>query len=76
MKDITTSDFLNLFRQELEIAEADITLSTALATIPEWDSLGMVRFLLACDEKFGIELAAGQARQAQTVGELYRYLNT
>lgn len=76
MNEIAANDFLHLFQQELEIAEADITLSTPLAMIPEWDSLGMVRFLLACDEKFGIELPAGQARQAQTIGDLYRYLTT
>ncbi len=67
------NDFIKLFCNELEIESPEqIDLNTELQSLPEWDSLGMVRFLLACNENFDVEFAATAARDAKTVGDLYQ----
>ncbi len=67
---IELQDFVEAFARELEIDPANIQADTKLDDIPEWDSLGMVRFLLACDEKFEVELPAAEASQATTIADL------
>ncbi len=67
---IETQDFIEALSQELGIDGNRVNLQTELTDIPEWDSLGMVRFLLACDEKYGVQLPAVEAGRATTVEDL------
>jgi len=45
-------------------------MTDALSEIPEWDSLGMLRLLLAIEETYGISLRENDFHAAQTVGSL------
>ncbi len=67
---IDTQEFIEALCQELGIENSGVDLQTRLKDIPEWDSLGMVRFLLTCDERYGVQLPAVEAGRAVTVEEL------
>lgn len=67
---IDIQEFIEAFCSELNADKSKINPETPLDKIPEWDSLGMVRFLLTCDEKFGIQLPAAEASEATTVEDL------
>lgn len=45
-------------------------MTDALSEIPEWDSLGMLRLLLAIEETYGISLRENDFHSAQTVASL------
>ncbi len=67
---ISAQDFIEAFCRELGVDPAHVQENSKLQDIPEWDSLGMVRFLLVCDEQFGVQMPATEASQATTIGDL------
>lgn len=67
---IDEKDFIAEFCRELEIDPSSIEMQSKLEGIHQWDSLGMVRFLLLCDEKYGMQLPAVVASRATTIADL------
>ncbi len=73
---IDVSEFIEDFCQELEADPEKVKPNSQLNEIPQWDSLGMVRFLLLCDEKYDVQMPASIASQATTVADLKHKLET
>ncbi|MBQ4403345.1 MAG: hypothetical protein II857_02935 [Selenomonadaceae bacterium] len=67
---MTTEEFIKKLAEIMD-TDADLTLSTRLADVEDWDSLSMVSFFSFCDSKLGRRLAPEQIKSAQTVEDLF-----
>jgi len=54
--------------------EADITITSYLTDIEEWDSLSVISFVAMADINYGKKLHAADIRKAQTVQDLYDFV--
>ncbi len=67
---MTTEEFIKKLAEIMD-TDVDLTLSTRLADVEDWDSLSMVSFFSFCDSKLGRRLAPEQIKSAQTVEDLF-----
>lgn len=67
---MTAEEFIKKLAEIMD-TDADLTLSTRLADVEDWDSLSMVSFFSFCDSKLGRRLAPEQIKSAQTVEDLF-----
>ena len=56
---------------ELMDTDAQLTLSTKLADVEDWDSLSMVSFFSFCNTQ-GRRVTADEIKSAQTVEDLFK----
>ena len=67
---MTREDFITKLA-ELMDTDAQLTLSTKLADVEDWDSLSMVSFFSFCNTQ-GRRVTADEIKSAQTVEDLFK----
>jgi len=67
---MTRDEFLRALEEALTVDEGTFGMGVALATIPEWDSLGIVEFQAYADENFSLELEPERINACQTVDDV------
>lgn len=70
---ITSDEFITLLEELLEKEPGSLNVSSRLAD-EGWDSLAVVGFMAAVDEKLGMELSPEAIRACTTVEDLRRLL--
>ena len=68
---MTAEEFIKKLT-DLMGTDAELTLSTRLSDVEEWDSLSMVSFYSFCDSKLNRRLLPEQIKAAQTVEDLLK----
>jgi acyl carrier protein len=68
-------EFLELFIEEVEVEDTDVSLDTPLSDIEEWDSLAVMTVISIADEHFGKKLNASDIKTAVSINDLYQLLN-
>ena len=66
----------NLFVEELQIDEADITMDAELIKDLGINSIELADLVMLCEDKFGIEIQDDDIRQFTTVGDVVNYLDS
>ena len=64
----------NLFVEELQIDEADITMDAELIKDLGINSIELADLVMLCEEKFDIEIDDEDIHKFVTVGDVVRYL--
>ena len=54
--------------------ETKLTLETKLSDVEEWDSLSAVSFFSFCNSKLGKNIDVEQLKAAETVKDLYKFV--
>jgi len=63
-----------ILMEDLQVAEADITLDAELISDLGINSLELADLILMCEEKFGIEIKDDDIHKFITVGDVVNYL--
>ena len=66
----------DLLVNELDIAEADITLDTQLVNDLGINSLELADLVLLCEDTFGVNISDDDIHKFVTIGDIVEYLNT
>ena len=66
----------NLFVEELQIDEADITMDAELIKDLGINSIELADLVMLCEEKFNIEIEDGDLHKLVTVGDVVNYLES
>lgn len=64
-------NFINLFKETLEIEEMDISDETIFRDLEEWDSLAVLSVLAMINEEYDITIPRKNFEKVNTIGELY-----
>ena len=59
-----------IFRDNFDDEELEITRETCADDIEDWDSLEQINLLTAIEKKFGLKLGLADVRDLQNVGDL------
>ncbi|MFO7851434.1 MAG: acyl carrier protein [Bacteroidota bacterium] len=63
-------EFINLFKETLEINNEEITLDTKFRDIENWDSLKFLTVLAMIDEEYDIIIEGNTFQKLQTIDDL------
>lgn len=66
---MTSDDFLATLSELIQTREK-LSLDTALAGLPEWDSLAILSVIAFLRKRFGVSLNAAQAGELKTVRDI------
>lgn len=64
-------NFINLFKETLEIEEMEIDKNLKFRDLEEWDSLAVLSVLAMINEEYDITISRDKFEKAKTVGDLY-----
>ncbi len=67
---MTIEEKLSLIAETIDTEPANITPSTVLETLEEWDSMGTISIIAMLDRKFDTVLTAEQIAGLQTVQDI------
>ena len=59
-----------VFREELELDDLELTGETTADDVEEWDSLSHVQLVVALEKNFGIKFSSREILSWDNVGEL------
>ena len=59
-----------IFREELELDELELTDETTADDVEEWDSLSHVQLVVALEKAFGIKFSSREILSWDNVGDL------
>lgn len=68
---MTPEEFIENFAEILEISADSISLETALDTLPTWDSINVLSYMMMVDEKLAKQVDPDAVANAQKVSDLY-----
>ncbi len=60
----------NIFREELELEDLELTDETTADDVEGWDSLSHIQLVAALEEAFGIEFKSREILSWDNVGDL------
>ena len=73
---MSRSEMLRLLEQTLRLQDQSLTGLEPLQTVPNWDSMATLNFIVMADRKFGARLKGNQVLACQTVNDLVDLLCT
>lgn len=66
----------NIMSEELGVSAADITMETEFTGDLGLNSLELIQFVYACEQKFDVEIDEADLQSFITVGDVVRYLES
>ena len=70
--DARAIQFAAYFLEAVDFQDAvEVTPSTRLDTLPEWDSLAALGVILMCDTEYGVSMTGNELKAAVTVSDIY-----
>ena len=71
---MSEQEFLTKMKEDILDTETDIDAGTELASVEEWDSLGVVDFIAMANTVCGKKVKRDDVNAAKTFGDLYALL--
>ncbi len=69
--------FIQLFAEQFEDTDMDLfTSETVFKDLEEWDSLTSLSVIAMIDEELDIRISGDNMRDCETIGDLYRLINS
>ena len=70
--DAQAVQFAAHFLEAVDFQDAvEVTPSTRLDSLPEWDSLAALGVILMCDTEYGVSMTGNELKAAVTVSDIY-----
>lgn len=70
--DAQAIQFAAYFLEAVDFQDAvEVTPSTRLDSLPEWDSLAALGVILMCDTEYGVSMTGNELKAAVTVSDIY-----
>ena len=70
--DAQAIQFAAYFLEAVDFQDAvEVTPSTRLDTLPEWDSHAALGVILMCDTEYGVSMTGNELKAAVTVSDIY-----
>jgi acyl carrier protein len=76
MREINETDFIALFEEITESKDSSYAMDTVLVDQAVWDSLAILMFISAVDDRFNLVLNPDRIGQCQTLGDLRQLVMT
>ncbi|MEN7551146.1 acyl carrier protein [Rapidithrix thailandica] len=67
--------FINAFKEALEIEDKEISLNDQFREYDEWDSLGQLSLIAMLDENYSVVIENNDFEKIVTVGDLLNEIN-
>jgi acyl carrier protein len=64
------SEFIDLFVEELEIEDIQITVDTELKSLAEWDSLAVLSVIAIASDNFNCKITAQQLKDVKKISDI------
>ena len=64
-------DFIQKFKETLEIEDHEVSMEDEFRNYPEWDSLAYLSMIAMLDEEYGIQIETEDFKKLRTVRALY-----
>jgi acyl carrier protein len=69
------TDLLRFFEQTLRLHEHSLTGRERLSSVPNWDSLTTLNFMVMVDRTFGVPLKGSRVLACETVDDLLNLID-
>ena len=67
------TSFIKLFEDSIDgITPGSVRPETALADVPQWDSLAVLTMLAQVDAEYGVQISGAEIQQCRLVSDLFR----
>jgi acyl carrier protein len=76
MREINEVEFIALFEEVTESKDSSYAMETVLVDQAVWDSLAILMFISAVDDRFGLVLNPDRIGQCSTLGDLRQLVMT
>ncbi len=73
---MSTTSYLPLFAEALEVDESALSLDTRIEDVEEWNSIGWLTIMSLVDEQLGVQIESKAIRGFKTVRDVVDYLGT
>lgn len=73
---IDSKEFLENFKEVLEIEEKEIGLDDDFRNLEEWDSLALLSVIAMIDDEYDVIIKGNQFKELKTLNEIVSYINT
>jgi acyl carrier protein len=71
----TVEDVLGVLRQELDLDEGELSVSSSAEDVEFWDSLGHLRVCMALESRFGVQIPLDVVETLTSVGAILEFLD-
>lgn len=62
--------FIELFKENLEIEENNITRDTIFRDLDQWDSMAFLSIIAMIDEEYDVVIEGNEFKELKTIGDL------
>ncbi len=63
-------EFIDLFVEELEIEDIEVTQDTELSSLAEWDSMAVLAVIAIASENFNVKITAMQLKDVKLLKDI------
>lgn len=63
-------NFIEQFKEVVEVESTEITTETKFRDLPEWDSLAGLSLIAMIDEEYDVILEGNEFKEQETIGDL------
>ena len=67
---MTKQEFIDLFVEELEIEDTEVTLGTELDTLNEWDSMGHMIVIGLVSDNFNLKMTSDDLKKLLSINDI------
>lgn len=71
----TEADFLAFVAALFNVPAGTLSLDTAYAAIPQWDSVMHIRLVMELEERYSISIPLDEIASVRTLRDAFAYLN-
>ena len=64
---MSIQDFINILSEEIEIESVDLSLSTDLSSIEEWDSMAIMILIALVDDNFKMKITNDDIKKSSNI---------
>lgn len=72
---IDSKDVIDLVAGALDIDPSVLSPQTTSEQVPQWDSLGYLRLLMAIEERFGVRIELEKMSELNSIARIVEYLD-
>jgi acyl carrier protein len=73
---IDNNNFLEKFKEVLEIEDQEIGLEFEFRNLEEWDSLALLSVIAMIDDEYDVIIKGNQFKELKTLNEVIGYINS
>lgn len=72
---ITSDEVIDVVALALDVDAGALSRETTSDEVPQWDSLGYLRLLMAIEERYGVRIELARMSELNSIARIVDYLN-